>query len=125
MLQLTDAGSTCRGGNTTLLKPDFQVPKKGAEEPSSGSGSGSGSAGGSGSGGGGGDDSSEPEQPEENPRCAESKPPAEYAWESASSAAWTVVTDTEASSNVAAELWQEQFDCRRLTCTFCAVPKPC
>ncbi|CAL5223266.1 g5752 [Coccomyxa viridis] len=57
-----------RGGNTTLLKPDFQVPKKGAEEPSSGSGSGSGSAGGSGGSSSGGDDSSEPDQPEQNPR---------------------------------------------------------
>ncbi len=69
-LQHADRGSTCRGGNTTLLKPDFQVPKKGATEPSSGSGSGSGSDGGSGGSGGGGDDSSEPDQPGQNPRCA-------------------------------------------------------
>lgn len=63
----------CRGGNTTLLKPDFQAPKRGTNESSPGSGGGSGSAGGSGAGGGsgGGDDSEGSEQPERNPRRAE------------------------------------------------------
>lgn len=60
----------CRGGNTTLLKPDFQVPRKGSEEPSSGSGSGSGSTGGSGGSGGGGGDEGDPDQPEQNPGFA-------------------------------------------------------
>lgn len=58
----------CRGGNTTLLKPDFQLPKRGADEGPFGSGSGSGNTGGSGGSGGGGDNSEDPDQPEQNPR---------------------------------------------------------